>query len=512
MNFIVWLSSISKTRSKTPTWNNAELASSIERVRQFNELRLLAGLIHEHGRSAVNVSSSEVTAKSHRITSKVSATASTRGWVLSLFLAALFGVGLTMLLLPQQTGELSRGTSVARLEYVGADAKFADDHMMPRDAASLLEKGWVHLERGTVRLVFHSGAIVELTGPAKLGLDSPMRSYLEFGAAKVHAPESARDFVVATESMEVVDLGTRFEVTFDPGSREANVSVIEGLVDLHLGSRGAPRTIRPLSAGYAARVDAVGEIVEITGGDRKESEPEPHDVELLVHWNFDENDKGIMADSSGRQLNGILNKPEHARFVSGISGQALAIDDEETYIDLKKHIAGLSRSTDFTFSAWVRNPVTRLAMLFSLSGESEQHRMQFYLANRFMRFGWQNGLHFDSISGKVNAWEPDRWYHVAFTLKEGVVSLYLDGELVGAGSAGSLIGTPVMSPHLVREPSHAYIGRLHDGRQGNEAAAQSFIGELDDVQLYSGALSPQAIELLSGHAGQVWDKHKSTIE
>ena len=40
--------------------------------------------------------------------------------------------------------------------------------------------------------------------------------------------------------MEVVDLGTRFELSVDRDSNEAHVSVTEGLVDLHLGGEGAP--------------------------------------------------------------------------------------------------------------------------------------------------------------------------------------------------------------------------------------------------------------------------------
>ena len=83
--------------------------------------------------------------------------------------------------------------------------------------------------------------------------------------------------------MEVVDLGTRFQVDVDPQSRESAVSVTEGLVDLHLGSRGTERTVRPLEAGYAARFDAFGRIVEITQG----SDSPPKDAtRIMAHWNL----------------------------------------------------------------------------------------------------------------------------------------------------------------------------------------------------------------------------------
>ena len=413
---------------------------------------------------------------------------------------------LGVLLWQQSTDEPPLGNSVARLEFVSQDAEFREEHAMPRRAESLLEKGWVQLERGIVRIRFHSGASVELTGPATFGLDSPLRSYLEFGRANVHAPESARDFVVATESMEVVDLGTRFEIDVDRESRESNVAVIEGLVDLHLGSRGAERKIRPLEAGHAVHVDEFGRIVEFTNGSDSRPESSTGDGRILAHWTFDEvSDGGMVKDSTGHAFDGTLRAAEHSNPVPGVSGQALAFDGRNVSVDLSKHVSTLAQLEAFTFAAWVRDPGEPLAMLFSLSGESEQQRMQFYLSRGFVRFGWQNGLHFDSISGRVDGWNSGQWYHVAVTTERGVVRLYRDSEQLASGSIGSKIGTPVSTPSMVKNACHAYLGRLEDGRQGDATAHQCFKGQMDDAQLYSGAVSQRGIQFLNEHPGELWD-------
>jgi ferric-dicitrate binding protein FerR (iron transport regulator) len=419
-------------------------------------------------------------------------------------------LGLAALSLWNSDHEDEWGDTIARIEFLSKDVAFDPDHQLPSEQGSLLSKGWIQLERGRVRILFRSGTTLETEGPAALGIDTPMRAYLDFGKVMVHAPESGRDFVVATESMEVVDLGTRFEVSVDPQSRESKVSVIEGLVDLHLGSRGAERMIRPLEAGYAARVDAIGKIVEITSGTGTHPLSEPDEPRILAHWTFDELDAdGTVLDSTGRQLDGILRGGKHSDLVPGVSGQALAFEEQNVAVDLSEHVLTLAQLDVFTFATWVRDPDHSLAMLFSFSGDSEQHRLQFYLSSRFVRFGWQDGLHYDSISGRVDGWSSGQWYHVAVTADRGVVRLYRDGEQLASGSIGSKIGTPASAPSMVKNASRAYLGRLDDGRQGDATAHQWFKGQMDDAQLYSGAVSQRGIQFLYEHPGEIWNPGES---
>ena len=478
---------------------NEQLRDDPERQAEFARVCETSRMIHEASLPPVQRERHE--RSSRRLPSSRSLWLEHAGLVALLLIC----VGLGILLWQQKTNELPSSNSVARLEYVSDDAAFHEEHVMPRQAGSLLEKGWVQLERGIVRITFHSGASVELTGPARFGIDSPMRAWLEFGRASVHAPESARDFAVATESMEVVDLGTRFGVSVDPQSRESKVSVIEGLVDLHLGSRGAERMIRPLEAGYAARVDVSGKIVDISSASGNDAASDTDNTRLLAHWTFDElGAGGYVEDSTGNQLHGILRGENAPRFFPGVSGQTLEFKDN-TSVDLKEHLSTLAQLDAFTFATWVRDPGEPLAVLFSLSGESERHRVLFYLSRRFVRFGWQDGLHYDSISGRVDSWKTGRWYHLAVTVERGVARLYRDGTLIASGSIGSRIGTPVCAASMVKNASHAYLGRLEDGRQGDEISHQWFEGQMDDAQLYSGSVSQEGIRFMFEHPGDTWN-------
>ena len=96
--------------------------------------------------------------------------------------------------------------SIAKLVSLSEDAAFSKTHEMPRLPGAILGKGWMLLDHGTIEIRFHSGAEVEVTGPAVFGIDTTMRGYLEYGHVRVHAPVEARDFVVGT----AVDGGRRF--------------------------------------------------------------------------------------------------------------------------------------------------------------------------------------------------------------------------------------------------------------------------------------------------------------
>ena len=398
------------------------------------------------------------------------------------------------------------GDAIARIEYLSEDVAFAANHGLSDAEGSLLGKGWIQLEQGHARILFRSGAAIEVEGPAALGIDTPMRAYLDYGKVAVHVPESARDFIVATESMEVVDLGTRFEITVDRQSRESSVTVIEGMVDLHLGSRGVQRTIRPLEAGSAVRVEASGKIIDTDSHSAVRSKPRTDNSRILAHWTFDE----MGADNSVREstghFDGILRAEGTPQFIPGIGGQGLVFAGN-TSVDLSKHVSKLSQLDAFTLTAWVRDPSGPLSMLFTFSGETEQQRIQLFLTRKFIRYGWQNGLFFDSIAGGVEGLNDGQWHHVAVTVGGGVVRLYCDAVLRASGAIGSKIGTPIGNPSMVKNPSHAYLGRLEDGVQGERTVHQWYLGQMDDVQLHSGTVGQEGIRFIFENPGTPWNPH-----
>ncbi len=447
---------------------NEDLRDDPDRLTEFSEICETSRLIYDDAEGKAQ-NPSQHQSRPHQVLSRL-------GWGAYLGLAALLAIflGLGVMLGVRDQGDQPWGDAVAKLEYTSADAVFSDSHQMPSEVGSLLGKGWVHLDRGTVRILFRSGASVELSGQTAFGIDSPMRSYLEYGRASVFAPDSARDFIVATEGVEIVDLGTRFEVEVDAESKQSTLTVTEGLVDLHLGSKGTPRRIQPLEAGFSAQVDAKGEIIAMRqAGTAREVTPK-----LLGHWKLD------------GSIDGVAGTATHL----GASGS----------IDLSDHLEAFTQADSFTISAWVRNPADGTAILFSLSDGTLSNRLQIQLSRRFLVFGWQQGLHFDSVtSGLIDRWEPDRWYHVTVTSRDGLLWLYRDGEQIGSSSIGQKLGTPIPSFASLDTPTSAFLGKRNI-TSGERFKPQYFGGSIDDLQIYQDAISPEGIRFLYTNPGDIW--------
>ena len=497
-----------------------ELKQLNQELRESSEHRAGFAQICETSRLILEASSGLPTRKESQDSSPIRLFPISSGWLVQAGIAAILILGLVLTALVWNKGSVGHepsivqqesddwGQFVVKVEEVSSDAVFENANGVRENA--LLGKGWVRIKKGWVRLKFRSGAVATLEAPTSFGIDSAMRSYLEYGKVSVYAPESARDFVVATRTMEVVDLGTRFELDVDAKSGKSKVEVKEGLVDLHLGSRGTQREIRPLEAGFSAWFDASGSLVEISGAEPKPNQASGVETRLLAHWTFDEIDQdGGIADSASHDLDGWLRGKTLPELVPGVSQGALNFE-EHAQVDLSEHLSLLSQVESYTLTGWVRNPGEVLSMIFSLSGETESSRIQLYLSPKCVNYGWQDGPNYDAISGQVDGWEAGRWYHIAAVFQNGIIRLYRDGGLIVSGSLGRRIGTPISSPSSVKNPKHASLGRLHDGTQGERSAPQWFVGQMDDVQLYTGALNQRAIQFLYNHPGETWKTKTET--
>lgn len=398
-----------------------------------------------------------------------------------------------------ETVVMSRREFVATLVSVSEDTVWSDGHGSPRLPGEGLDKGWMRLEAGVVEMRFQSGAIVTLEGPTTFGVDSPLRGFLDHGTIGVYAPEEARDFVIGTASMEVVDLGTRFNMTIDQNSGEAEVEVIEGLVDLYLDGEGTSNRIQSLPAGRSAVVNAKGEVVRIEG---EALDPQPQDTSaLLAHWKLDDvSDDGHVADASGNELHGTLNGNTRAISRDGKVGRALDLG-RQGCIDLSEHIPMLTDTAAFTLTAWVRDAG---GIVFSVSDGTPHDRIQFELHGQRLLYGWQKGDRFDLIPARVSEWERGRWYHIAVSVSGGTVSLYRDGHsLITPRSHGTNLNTSARAPIDVDRPTHAYLGFL----VANHNRKNQFLGgEIDDVQFYGRALDEQAIRYLVEHPGETFSE------
>ncbi|HSI15431.1 MAG TPA: DNRLRE domain-containing protein [Chthoniobacter sp.] len=142
-----------------------------------------------------------------------------------------------------------------------------DNSSLPTTPGSPLKAGRLRLESGVARLVFQSGAEVSLEGPAELELKGPNACFLYSGALTAHVPEQAHGFTVATANAQLIDHGTDFGISADPGGR-GQVQVLKGEVELRHDRSGETRRL----ATHESAAITPDRFTQVRGGN--EGEPD----------------------------------------------------------------------------------------------------------------------------------------------------------------------------------------------------------------------------------------------
>lgn len=103
---------------------------------------------------------------------------------------------------------------------------------LPTNEGARLTAGVMDLAEGMATLEFESGATLTLEAPARVEVRSKMDCRLLAGSIVADVPESAHGFTIATASMDVVDLGTKFALTASEFG-DSHVYVLDGEVEVH---------------------------------------------------------------------------------------------------------------------------------------------------------------------------------------------------------------------------------------------------------------------------------------
>ncbi|EMI41329.1 FecR domain-containing protein [Rhodopirellula sp. SWK7] len=204
-----------------------ELDRSPARVRQFNDVRLLTGLIHEHGQNTSEL----------EFPSPASKSVTSHGWTRSrwLFLAAQGSIAATLLFAIMFLPSLFAPSPVATL-VSGENVSW--ESSLPTAMGSDLVPGTLDLKTGIAIIQFRSGAAVTLQGPASLELLTSMRGRMLAGKARIDVPDSAIGFIMETPNGYAVDHGTEFSVSVDPSANRSSFKVLEGEISVFVASTG----------------------------------------------------------------------------------------------------------------------------------------------------------------------------------------------------------------------------------------------------------------------------------
>ncbi len=226
----------------------------------------------------------------------------------------------------------------------------------------------------------------------------------------------------------------------------------------------------------------VWENLAVTDGSPPPPPPEdpPAPGDLVGHWGFDE---GLGIDSSPSAYDGTISG---ATPVSGRAGDALSFDGADDYVSLPTFDV---EGEALTIAAWIRaegfqsphmdnrilSKATSTAgddhyfMLSGINHEGQPH----------LRFRLKTQGNTSTLVGTGAPLSLGQWHHVSAVYDGTEMRLYLDGELVGRVAKTGAIDRDGSVP--------VNIGRNPDGYG-------TFDGALDDVRIYSAALSHAQIQ------------------
>ena len=221
--------------------------------------------------------------------------------------------------------------------------------------------------------------------------------------------------------------------------------------------------------------------------------PLPLETEALAaHYDLD----GSFADGSGRYQHGrtIAGEPT---FESGMLGRAASFDGD-TEISFGS-VGRFDRRDPFTVAFWVRGSGNEpMTVLHKLEGKQHGYAIGFEDVKLFDIQRWEARLTLrvgaDAPAGAIRLRTAERlhygdWYHVAVASS---------GSGTAAGLAVYVNGTRARV-EVVEDTLAGSIAVDAPLRVGGRAFGPPFLGRIDDLRVYTRALSPAQIEQLAKH-------------
>ena len=230
-------------------------------------------------------------------------------------------------------------------------------------------------------------------------------------------------------------------------------------------------------------------------------------ADLVVHYRLDETGGTIAADSSGNGFDGTING--NTTWVTGIIGGALQFPGGSN-VTLPADRIGLTSdigSVAFWMNADVPSDIYTMFWAgdnTTGTGFGPENEMHVHLesANQY----WQGGelsffvfanpnihIHSDPTKGAPGTAPVNpillgdlQWHHIAATWGDGYARIYIDGDLISeaAYTSGGY------------DLTHIYLGQM-------AAANRTYVGKLDDVQIYDNALTETEVALAMEGGGTV---------
>lgn len=380
---------------------------------------------------------------------------------------------------------------------VSPETRLSVEHLSEGDDApdpgTLSVGSRMTLHQGSVELVITTGVRAVVKGPADLTLQAEDKLFLASGDAWFDVPAAAIGFQVQTPELLVTDLGTKFGVISDStGSDE--IHVIQGKVRaLTLNGTSVEEDL----GANEARLAGTDGRLERTPIRKERFLTTLPDGLPYLHWSFDKADPLQVEGTHPAAATIALSTPggvSEDRLVPGVKGHGMSFHDDESAI--ATDWVGIQGRTPRTFACWIKlagddprgwgsvaewgNPSPGAFWRLRVAPKNDDAH-----APAVIRVGYTGNW----IDGETHLADGE-WHHVAVveseTLNEnGVPELhfYVDGK---AETLSYLPQANARAP-IETQPGAplTFAKKFADGTR--------FRGELDEVFLFTGALSQDSI-------------------
>jgi len=212
---------------------------------------------------------------------------------------------------------------------------------------------------------------------------------------------------------------------------------------------------------------------------------------LLLHYTFD----GNANDRSGNAYHGI--EKAGATYVAGKLGQALHLDGLDDYLAIESLNYAATGNPEVSVCAWIRSDSIANQHIVSFDRD-EYFRLQIGgEAGGIGLLGFSvmttdpSGTEVQMDYGSSRRVDDGQWHHVAGTFDNGRLSIYIDGSL-----ETSVLGNVTFGTGLTR---YGFVGIGSEATEfnGRPNAAGYYDGDIDDLRIYSRALSQAEIAYLA---------------
>lgn len=374
-----------------------------------------------------------------------------------------------------------------------------------------LKSGLLNLTQGEVQLEFVGGAILALSGPAELKIQSKKAATLVSGVASVRVPSRARGFVLNAPDTAIVDLGTEFGVRIDE-SGTSEVEVTSGEVHLSLlGEDGNTLLSQLVTESENFRVNGQEkELVRVERGTQlpeisfADDSPLPvtdtyvdavRNQHPVMYWRFESESGGMVSNDVGENWFGTIHRPESAPECIKVSNGHVRFERANvprylTTIQRIPHLNEASYSVEF----WMKPDDLHHSTCMGLFPDDRAniHLNVVEIATETELIHDPGAIRFlhrnppakskergtNVYSGGVCT--PGQWQHVV-AVKEGLtLLLYFNGQLV--------------KRVMTRQPDSDEEFRMILGQLNLFETDRQFVGLMDEVAVYDRALPPSVIE------------------